>query len=235
LDFVDIFSKADLVQHLEDLAKSGQVKQCVHLKVTKGFASAFYAQCDVEWSRAIPADNVVTNDMADSAPSSYDWPECPRNCPEYNASGNFVRSLTEPTTKVSIPPTDVYIHPDRIAELRRCKSGQHDLTKLVALCEELNTSHRSNQVLAVPMLARAVLDHVPPIFGCKTFSEVANNHSGGKSFREAMGHLESTTRKIADSFLHTQVRKSETLPTQTQVDFRNGLDMLLQEVVRILK
>ena len=223
------------MQHLQDLAKSGQVKQCRHLKVAKGYAGAFYAECDVEWARAIPADNVQTDDMADSAPSSYNWPECPTDCPEYAETGHFVRSLTEPTANVSIAPTDFYVHPDRIAELKTCRSGQHDLTKLVALCEELNTSHCSNQVLAVPMLVRAVLDHVPPLFGCKSFSEIANNYSGGKSFKEAMGHLDGTSRKIADSFLHTQVRKSESLPTTTQVDFRTGLDMLLQEVVRILK
>lgn len=235
MEFVDIFSKADLVQHLKDLAMSGQVKECVHLKVTKGFASAFYTDCDVEWARAIPADNVVTDDMAYNAPSSYDWPACPTDCPEYVESGNFTRSLTEPTSTASIVPSDVYVHPDRLAELRSCKSSQHDLTKLVALCDELNVSYRSNQVLALPMLVRAVLDHVPPIFGCKSFAEVANNYSGSRSFKDAVGHLEGTSRKIADSFLHTHVRKSETLPTRTQVDFRNGLDVLLQEVARILK
>lgn len=90
-------------------------------------------------------------------------------------------------------------------------------------------------MLAMGILVRAVLDHVPPIFGCKRFSEVANNYSGAKSFKEAMGHLETTSRKVADSFLHIQIRKSEALPTRTQVDFRNALDMLLQEIVRVLK
>ena len=50
-----------------------------------------------------------------------------------------------------------------------------------------------------------------------------------------MTHLEGASRKIADSFLHVQIRKTEELPTKTQVDFRTSLDMLLQEVVRIGK
>lgn len=131
--------------------------------------------------------------------------------------------------------SEPYVHPDRIAQLKACKSPTFDLRKLVALCEELNAANKSHLVLAVGMLVRAVLDHVPPIFACKSFSEVANNYSGAKSFKEAMGHLETTSRKIADSFLHIQIRKSEALPTRTQVDFRNALDMLFQEIVRVLK
>ncbi len=85
------------------------------------------------------------------------------------------------------------------------------------------------------MLIRAVLDHVPPIFGAASFREVANNHQGGRSFRDAMQFLEQSSRKIADSVLHGHVRATEALPTAPQVDFRAGLDMLLQEVTRLLK
>jgi hypothetical protein len=79
------------------------------------------------------------------------------------------------------------------------------------------------------------LDHVPPIFGCKSFAEVSNNYSGGKSFKESMKRLEDSSRKIADSYLHTQIRKSESLPNPTQVDFSNDLDVLLAEIARTNK
>jgi Hsp70 protein len=144
------------------------------------------------------------------------------------------RSTVPASAIASQPSPDPYVHPDRIAQLKACKSATFDLTKLVALCEELNVASKSQLVLAVGMLVRATLDHVPPIFGCKTFSEVGNNYGGARSFKEAMRYLETTSRKIADSFLHIQVRKSEALPTRTQVDFRNALDMLLQEIVRVL-
>lgn len=236
MDFVDIFLKADVVRHLKDLVKAGQVRECLHLKVEKGYVNAFYSECDVEWARAVPADNVVTDDMASHAPSSYDWPACPTDCPKFLETPNFVWSLTESTgPPQKAAPADAYVHPDRIRQLKSCKSSQYDLAKLVAFCEELNTCHQANQVLAVPMLVRAILDHVAPVLGCKSFAEVANNYAGSKSFREGMGHLDNTSRKIADSFLHTQVRSNETLPTTTQVDFRNSLDMLLQEIVRVLK
>ena len=85
------------------------------------------------------------------------------------------------------------------------------------------------------MLVRAVLDHVPPIFGQGSFAQVAANYAGGKSFKDVMNALEQTSRKIADSYLHGQIRNREALPTYIQVDFRAGLDVLLQEIVRLLK
>lgn len=43
-------------------------------------------------------------------------------------------------------------------------------------------------------LPRAILDHVPPIFGFKSFAEVASNYGGEKSFRKAMERLEKHSR-----------------------------------------
>jgi hypothetical protein len=84
-------------------------------------------------------------------------------------------------------------------------------------------------------LTRALLDHVPPIFLCAKFSEVANNYAGSKSFKESMKHLENSSRKIADQYLHTQIRQKESLPNITQVSFSNDIDVLLSEICRILK
>jgi hypothetical protein len=85
-------------------------------------------------------------------------------------------------------------------------------------------------------LTRALLDHVPPIFGKQSFAEVANNYGGGgKSFRESMLHLERSARNIGDAHLHIQIRNSESLPTSTQVNFSNDIDVLLAEIVRVLR
>jgi hypothetical protein len=108
------------------------------------------------------------------------------------------------------------------------------LSKLIRTCEELNICFAGECHLAVAMLVRSVLDHVPPLFGCKSFAEVGN-YSGARSFKASMSHLESSSRKIADSHLHQQIRKSESLPNETQVNFANDIDVLLAEVVRILK
>jgi hypothetical protein len=130
---------------------------------------------------------------------------------------------------------NAYVDSQRLDELRKIRSDKFDLTKLIQLCEELNRCLDSESYNSMIMLTRAIIDHVPPIFGYTSFSQVANNYSGGKSFRASMQNLENSCRNIADQHLHNQIRKSETVPTFTQVNFHNDLDVLLAEVVRVLK
>jgi hypothetical protein len=74
---------------------------------------------------------------------------------------------------------------------------------------------------------------VPPVFGLRTFAEVANNYSGGgKSFKETMQHLENASRRVANAHLHMPIRNSETLPNPQQINCGQQLDVLLAEIVR---
>lgn len=129
----------------------------------------------------------------------------------------------------------MYIDPQRIKELDGVESKKFDLLKLVALCNEINLSYQHGCLLSIAMLNRAIIDHIPPIFGCKAFAEVSNNYAGAKSFKESMQRLNTSQRKISDHHLHTQARKSESLPTIRQVDFSQDVDVLLSEIIRILK
>ena len=128
-----------------------------------------------------------------------------------------------------------YINLGRIRELKSIKSKSFDLAKLVRLCEEINISYANNAYLSCGMLIRSMIDHVPPIFESGTFSEVENNYKGSKSFKESIKHLNASSRKIADQYLHTQIRNKEVLPNENQVDFSNDTDVLLAEIYRILK
>jgi hypothetical protein len=133
-------------------------------------------------------------------------------------------------------PQNEYISQARLAELRDLHPANFDLRRLIRLCEEIDTSYRNECWFAVTALTRALMDHVPPIFNQRTFTEVANNYGGGgRSFKELMQRLEGSSRKIADAHLHTQIRKNETLPTATQVNFASDLDVLLGEIVRMLR
>ena len=128
-----------------------------------------------------------------------------------------------------------YVDRSRLQELKNVTATQFDLSRLIKILKELNTCYKNYCDIAVIMLTRALLDHVPPIFSCRTFPEVANNYAGSKSFKESMTHLENSSRKIADQNLHTQIRKKESLPNRTQVNFSNDIDVLLSEIVRVLK
>jgi hypothetical protein len=124
----------------------------------------------------------------------------------------------------------------RLAELRALTSAQFDFSKLVRLCEEINTAYSEDCYFATAMLTRGLLDHVPPIFGKVSFNEMANNYSGGgRSFKDTMHHLENAARKVADAHLHMPIRRSESLPVAQQVNFSSQLDVLLSEIVRITR
>ena len=132
-------------------------------------------------------------------------------------------------------PKGAYVHPDRLKDLHNVKHKDFDLTKLLRLLEELDLSFRTGCYFAAAMLVRAVLDHVPPIFGASTFAAVASNYAGTRSFRESMLNLENSSRRIADQHLHGQIRSRETLPTARQVDFSPDMDVLLAEIIRVLE
>jgi len=129
----------------------------------------------------------------------------------------------------------VYIDETRIQELMDITNRNYDLLKLIQILNELNTCYEKNCYISVILLTRALIDHVPPIFNCSKFSEVANNYNGSQSFKGSMQNLEKSSRKIADQYLHCRIRNSETLLNKTQIDFSNDIDVLLSEIVRILK
>lgn len=132
----------------------------------------------------------------------------------------------------------IYVSLKRIEELNNLESEKFDLIKLVQLCKELNDAYRLDNFYTVVVLVRTIINHVPPIFSQNNFASVASQYKSdgnAKSFKESMEHLENSSRKIADSYVHSTIRKQESLPTSVQVDFKQGLDVLLSEVVRILK
>lgn len=137
----------------------------------------------------------------------------------------------KPTKKTG----DAFIDNGRLKELKGLQPSNFDLSKLIKILEELNSSFENENYLAVILLVRALIDHVPPIFKQQNFGQVSANYGGSKSFKESMSHLENSSRKIADHYLHCQIRQKETIPNKTQVNFSHDVDVLLGEIVRILK
>ena len=127
-----------------------------------------------------------------------------------------------------------FLSVSRITELKNLKYKAFDLKKLIRMLEEINDNYSSGNFLSVSMLGRAIVDHIPPIFQFKTFNEVANNY-GTISFKKNMSHLNVSMRSIADTYLHSPIRKNESLPNENQVDFSRELDFLLAEIIRVLK
>lgn len=136
---------------------------------------------------------------------------------------------------------DTFIDNSRLHELEtisKLPSCQFDLKRLLRLCEELNQNFANQNYLSVAMLGRTIIHHIPPIFECSTFKEVANNYGGsGKhiSFKKNMGNLANSLKHIADNHLHRQIGPYESLPTKVQVNFSSDMNVLLDELIKRLK
>ena len=145
------------------------------------------------------------------------------------------RKHSRPKTPIGTEQKPPYVAAMRILELQSVAPTLWDTKRLVRMLQELNTAHANGLLMATAMLVRAVCDHIPPIFSAKNFPEVANNYAGGKSISGNLKHLDTSLRNIADGHLHAQIRKREVLPSPAQVDFSQDLDVLLQEVMRVLR
>lgn len=149
------------------------------------------------------------------------------------------RKQNRPAASLGTPQKPPYVAPSRIAELQALKNPKWDTRRLIRMLQELNLAHANGMDMATAMLVRAVTDHVPPIFGKTKFADVAAQHAAGsiegRSFKGAMSHLTDSMKHIADGVLHVHIRTKETLPSSTQVDFSQSLDVLLGEVVRVLR
>lgn len=165
----------------------------------------------------------------------------------HSTSFQFYSKLGDTRKKVTFSPLDrripsniktelkPYVSQSRINELIDLQAKRFDLTRLIQLLTEVNIAYNNRMYLSVAMQVRAIIDHVPPIFDCSNFQEVANQYKGSKSFKKSMKNLQNSLRNIADAYLHTQIRRSETLPTAIQIDFKADLDVLLSEISRIKK
>lgn len=140
-----------------------------------------------------------------------------------------------PQMKKSKNSNGLFVDSQRIKELRAITSDKYDLARLIRMCEEINDNFLRKNYISVIVLVRAIINHVAPIFSFKSFLEVANNYKCESSLKDIFQHLENSSRKIADGYLHIPARKKEILPTRTQVNSSQDLDLLLGEVVRILK
>lgn len=125
-----------------------------------------------------------------------------------------------------------FVGEHRLAQLRGVQSTTFDFARVVRLCEELNVAYSNGCYMTVAALIRALLDHVPPVFGQPAFAQVASNHNG-QAFKNAMQRLQTSARAIADIHLHQQIRRREPLPLAQQVNFTAEIDMLLAELVRL--
>jgi hypothetical protein len=144
-----------------------------------------------------------------------------------------VRETRAEAPRVEGPP---FVAQERLAELQKVSGGNWDLGRLTQLCVELNRAAAAGSNLSALLIVRAILDHVPPILGHRTFDEITTSYDkAGASFKQQMHRLQHLSRKVAAFHLNQPIRNQEILPSATDVDFRAPLGALLTELVRVLR
>jgi hypothetical protein len=129
--------------------------------------------------------------------------------------------ITEPPGSSAAPPVPVlpavlprraapYVD-DRLAAAIKAKdeASQLDCTKLLQLIDELNDNYARENAYAAHALLRAILDHIPPILGCATFTEIANSYQWGRTDRGYARDCSTSSCKATMSF----TARSLTRPT----------------------
>ena len=145
----------------------------------------------------------------------------------------YKAAIEDPDFESKAIQNGVFIHFDTLEELRLIKTDDFDITKLVRMCEELNDSYNRGNLISSILLLRAILNHVPPIFGKKTFAQVVA--SSGRSAKNILGKLEDDARPIADFHNHILIRKKEHCPTISQLDpYKSCFEVLIQEIITLL-
>ncbi len=97
-------------------------------------------------------------------------------CIEDARSGLVTLDLLSVGAAAAATPVE-FIDPRRVSELKSLHITVFDTRRLVRMCEEANVCYNNDCYLALLMLCRAILDHVPPIFGQDSFAQVVSNYS----------------------------------------------------------
>lgn len=149
---------------------------------------------------------------------------------------NFLGEALDMEYAVITKRKKVFVDRKRIEELRQLnlELNKYDLSKVIQICHEMNNTYSNESYYALASLQRMLIDHIPPLFGFKSFSEVSSQY-GSKSFKKHMVHLDKSLRNISDSFLHQHIRKLESLPTEVTINFSSAIDELIAEISQLNK
>ncbi len=117
-----------------------------------------------------------------------------------------------------------------IEEIQNLEFPGLDTKKLIRFCEELNTCYMSGNYISCLLLIRAVMNHIPPVFGFTKFEQVAAQSA--KSVKKSFQILQDNARALSDLHNHMPMRSREPIPTRSQVEpYRASFEILMHEII----
>lgn len=135
-----------------------------------------------------------------------------------------------PHYTTNVASNAAFLNTEVLIQLKAVQGSRLDLTKLVKMCEELNDAYARGNYISSALLLRAIMNHIPPVFGATTFSEVVAH--AGRSVKAILARLNEEARPIADLHTHFLMRPTEHLPTKNQLEpYKASFEVLIQEVL----
>jgi hypothetical protein len=147
----------------------------------------------------------------------------------------------EPQPVVDVAPSQqastAYVLSETINRLRELQTGliaeRYRPDKLIQLLEELDGCFRLKYAFASHALLRAVMDHVPPVFGCKSFDQVASNLSCSATDKKYLRVL-LTFKNQADDVMHRMIGRRPNVLSLDDMPPRAAVNALIGMVVDVL-
>jgi hypothetical protein len=122
-----------------------------------------------------------------------------------------------------------YVDTQAIAAIKaHHASDLFDWAKLLRLIDELNDNYARGSTYAAHAVLRAILDHIPPLLGCATFTAAANNYPWSRTDKAYMRRL-LDFRLQADDAMHRQISAQTDLLSLGDIPPRAWINRLLQE------
>ncbi|MGW0779147.1 hypothetical protein ACWD01_37500 [Streptomyces sp. NPDC002835] len=131
-----------------------------------------------------------------------------------------------------VPDVGPYVAEELIADLE-AKDAAFRTDKLLALVRELNASYAHQHPYACQMLLRAILDHIPPVFGQEKFQQVVAHGPWGRTEKVYMKQL-TEFRASADDALHRQIGTRTSRFSISDLPTRASVNALLEGVLEHL-
>ncbi|MFF0094834.1 hypothetical protein ACFYSF_33495 [Streptomyces canus] len=151
------------------------------------------------------------------------------------AAAEFTPSAVSAAAPIVAPERGPYIDLALLNELEKAaQSTTWNLSRLIALCRELNHNYTADMPHAAAAMIRTILDHIPPVFnGHKDFKVVAAQHPFGKTDK---AHAQELVRfkAIADDALHRQIGKSNSTLTMDDLPAPIRVRAVLRELLTLL-
>jgi hypothetical protein len=136
----------------------------------------------------------------------------------------------DPTYTTQAAGNTAFLDASILLKLKSASCDKLDPSRLIKMCEELNDAYARGNYITSLLLMRAILNHVPPAFGARSFGEVVAQ--SGRSIKAILSRLDEEARPIADLHTHILMRSNEHLPTKHQIEpYKASFELLMQEIL----